>query len=170
MRKQSILRLKWSQVDLRTGCIRLAAQDVKQERAMVIPMTARVLEALQAIPRTGLTWVFLSEVPPKEGEQPKPRNDISKMFQRAITKAGMPDLWFHDLRRSFVTKARRSGIAESVVMRLSGHKTHAVFERYNIIAEDDLQEAIRQLDQGVGGANTVEPPAEELPASESLSS
>ncbi len=97
---------------------------------MVIPMTARVLEALRAIPRwLGVEWVFLSTVPPKEVEQPKSWNDIGWMFHRAATKAGLPDLWFHDLRRSFVTRARRNGIPESVVMQAVGAitRTHATF-------------------------------------------
>ena len=65
------------------------------------------------------------------------------MFRRAGKGAEIDGLWFHDLRRSFVTKARRQGIPESVVMRLSGHKTRAVFDRYNIVSEDDIKEAAR---------------------------
>jgi hypothetical protein len=54
------------------------------------------------------------------------------------------------LRRSFVTKARRMGIVESVVMRMSGHKTRAVFDRYNIVSQDDLRDAVRRLDGNHG--------------------
>jgi len=37
---------------------------------------------------------------------------------------------------------------ESVVMRMSGHKTRSVFERYNVVEEDDLREATRKLEAG----------------------
>jgi integrase len=47
--------------------------------------------------------------------------------------AGLRGLWFHDLRRSFITRARRVGVPESVVMKMSGHRTRAVFERYNVV-------------------------------------
>jgi integrase len=58
-------------------------------------------------------------------------------------------VWFHDLRRSFVTNARRRGVPESVVMRMSGHRTRAVFDRYNIIEEDDLRDAVKRIEAGI---------------------
>ena len=74
------------------------------------------------------------------------------MFKRACKGAGVPcggkdGLWFHDLRRSFVTRARRAGVPESVVMRMSGHRTREVFDRYNIVAEDDLRAGLALLER-----------------------
>jgi hypothetical protein len=41
--------------------------------------------------------------------------------------------------------ARRSGLPESVVALFPGHRTAAVFNRYNIVEEQDLQAAVRVL-------------------------
>ena len=43
------------------------------------------------------------------------------------------------LRRSVVTNARRRGVAESVVMKMSGHKTRAVCDRYNVVDYADVR-------------------------------
>ena len=67
--------------------------------------------------------------------------DIRKPFRRAVVATGLEGLWFHDLRRSFITRARRVGVPESVVMRMSGHRTRAVFERYNVVDTQDLRVA-----------------------------
>jgi hypothetical protein len=52
------------------------------------------------------------------------------------------------LRRGFVTNGRRRGVAESVVMRMSGHRTRSVFDRYNVIEDEDLKAAVRKIETG----------------------
>jgi site-specific recombinase XerD len=54
---------------------------------------------------------------------------------------------FHDLRHTFVTNARRSGIDYFHIMAITGHKAMAVFRRYNTMDEDeaDLQQAMSQI-------------------------
>jgi len=141
MRKREVLDLRWEQLDLREGVIRLLPQDTKAEDARIIYLAPRALEAVRRIPRRlGNAYVFLN---PQTGE---PWVDVRKQFLSACRAAKLSGVWFHDLRRSFVTNARRYGVAESVVMRMSGHKTRAVFERYNVVAEEDLRDAVARIE------------------------
>jgi integrase len=103
-----------------------------------------VREALEAQPRHITSdWVFIKR------ETEAPWQDIRKVFHGACAAAKLKDVWFHDLRRSFVTNARRRGVPESVVMRMSGHRTRAVFDRYNIVEEDDMRDAVKRIEAGI---------------------
>jgi integrase len=70
---------------------------------------------------------------------------VQGAVEQAREKAGLQGVWVHDLRRSFVTLSRRSGLPESVVARFSGHRTAAVFKRYNNVEEQDLKAAVQVL-------------------------
>ena len=55
-------------------------------------------------------------------------------------------LIFHDLRRSAARNARASGVAEGVIMKMGGWKTRSVFDRYAIVAESDMADAIERVE------------------------
>jgi integrase len=56
-------------------------------------------------------------------------------------------LLFHDLRRSGVRNLIRVGVQQKVAMTISGHKTAAVFQRYNIVDERDIMDAGHKLNE-----------------------
>jgi hypothetical protein len=50
----------------------------------------------------------------------------------------------------------RAGIPEVVCMKISGHKTRAVFDRYNIVSDRDLADAAKKLELSYRQANVAE--------------
>lgn len=94
-------------------------------------------------------WVFFRMVAEERGgdKKPQPILKFNKAWSNACVAAGCPGRIPHDLRRTAVRNMVRAGIPERVSMKLTGHKTRSVFERYNIVSDGDLADAAARLDQ-----------------------
>ena len=73
--------------------------------------------------------------------------DFRKAWSNLTVAAGQKDLIVHDLRRSGPRQLRRAGVPESVVQKIGGWKTAAMFKRYAIVSSADQKAAIEKLEQ-----------------------
>lgn len=71
---------------------------------------------------------------------------FDRQWKAALTEAGIVagrhGRVFHDLRRTAVRNMRRAGVAQDVIMKIAGMKTDAIFRRYNIVDDRDVEEAL----------------------------
>jgi integrase len=123
-----ILRLRWSQVNLNSRTVYLEPGTTKNDQPRTIPLTGELYETLK---------------------MQKEKRDLT--FPHC---AGIESKLFHDLRRTAVRNMVRAGVPERVAMVISGHKTRSVFDRYNIVAERDLHDAARRLENHLGNSTT----------------
>jgi integrase len=154
MRAGEIRSLRWDQVDLKAGTIRLKSTDTKIDEGRVIPLNQALTSTLKTATRyVRCPWVFVNPVKVDAWQENpalvNPRyhaTSITHAFERACHKAGVTHATFHDLRHTLVTNARRAGIDYFRIMAITGYKTMSVFKRYHTIDRDDLQQTMRQLD------------------------
>ena len=55
-------------------------------------------------------------------------------------------LIFHDLRRTAARNLRRAGVAEGVIQKIGGWRTRSVFDRYAIVTQTDIADAMNKLE------------------------
>lgn len=152
-----VLPLEWRQIDFEAGEIRLDAGTTKNDDGRVFRMTAELRTTLRAqlaeherLKKAGQIepWVFFRMVAEGRGgpEKPKQIRSLTKAWRVACRAAGCPGRIPHDLRRTAVRNLVRAGVPERVAMKLTGHKTPSVFNRYNITSPADFEDAVRRLD------------------------
>lgn len=73
-------------------------------------------------------------------------HDFRGIWGRVCKEAECEGPRFHDLRRSAARNARASGVSEGVTMKMGGSKTRSVFERYAIVTESDMADAIERVE------------------------
>jgi integrase len=150
-RKDEIMGLTWDRVDLKEGVVRLDPGETKNEEGRTLYLAGELTEEMRKLfvnRHLGCPFVFH-----RNGQ---PIRDFRGSWDAACIKAGLCDVkkddegrpivikdkkgneevvkvptkMFHDFRRTAIRNMVRAGVPERVAMKVSGHKTRSVFDRY----------------------------------------
>ncbi len=137
-RLEEIAGLQWSQIDRNLGIVRLEPGETKNDEGRTVYLDDELKEIFdkqwedRKAAKKLIPYVFLNH----KGDDRLKR--FYKTWKKACFDAGIGVKIFHDFRRTAVRTMVRSGIPERVAMMVSGHKTRSVFDRYNIVNDQDL--------------------------------
>jgi integrase len=136
MRQGEILNLTWGQVDLKEGFIRLNPEHTKTNDGRFVPLTGELVEMFKAMPR-GMPGMRVFTY------QGKSVSCIKKSFVTACKRAGIENFCFHNLRHTAINNWRLAGNDYFRIMAATGHKTLAVFKRYNTVSKEELRGLVK---------------------------
>ena len=168
-RKGEIISVRWADVDRDSGAIRLRPENSKNGKGRTVILEGDLATLIERrwqarlVSRNGeahITDILFH----RDGE---PVGDFRKAWTTACFEAGLVEVvldendqpvlddhgkvkkrhskLFHDLRRTAVRNMTRAGVRESVAMAITGHRTRSMFDRYNIVSEDDLRIAAQKM-------------------------
>jgi integrase len=153
MRRTKITSLTWNKVDLKNRIIQLDADITKTNESRKVPICNELLKVLLALP-TRIKSTNDNENKKHLFQYHGNRiTNFAKALKHACEKADIlygrfteKGFIFHDLRHTFNTNMRKSGVQESVIMNITGHRTRAMFDRYNTIDQEDTRNAVNTLE------------------------
>ena len=164
--QSEVLPLERRHLDLTAGTVRLDPGMTKNDdgREVYLPADLKVhlaaqVERVRDLERKlGRVIPFL--FPHLSGRHAgKRRRDFRKVWLTACVKAGLAERvqlaagkvrikahrLRHDFRRTAVRNMVNAGVPERVAMKVTGHRTRAVFDRYHIVSPTDLQDVAAKL-------------------------
>jgi integrase len=166
-RRGELLRMRAREVDLIARTLRLEPGTTKNRDGREVTMTETIyrLMCVLLVGKNPDDFVFTR----KNGT---PVRDIRKTWWASCIRAGVgkmvcgdcsspvigpkcdtcksgnlkyQGLIFHDLRRTAARNLRRAGVAEGVIQKIGGWRTRSVFERYAIVSQADIVDAMKML-------------------------
>jgi len=137
-RRGEMTTLEWR--DVEETAIRLRPEVSKNKAGRILPLSGELLDIIErARTRRRLDCPSVFH---RDGHQV---GDFRFSWDKATAKAGLGKVLVHDLRRCAVRNLVRSGVSERTAMAITGHKTRNIFDRYDIVSEADLQQAVTKV-------------------------
>lgn len=140
LRKENILSLTWSQVDLFRRLITI--EHTKNNERLSVPLNETLMslfKQLSKVRHIKSPHVFSKP----DGSRCR---FIHNEFRKAVKKADLTDFRFHDLRHCFASALVQKGVDLYQVQRLLGHKSNAMSQRYSHLFPEHLRGAVSKLD------------------------
>ncbi|MGI4718195.1 MAG: site-specific integrase [Janthinobacterium lividum] len=129
MRRSELLSVRWENVDLERCSIYL--EKTKNGLSRTVPLSPRAIQVLRSMPQATTGPVFTLAA-----------SSVTQAFQRAVERAGIHHVRFHDLRHEATSRLFERGLNVIEVARITGHVTLSMLDRYTHL---DVQGLVQKL-------------------------
>jgi integrase len=137
-RRQNMLSMRWSDVDLQLGCVFFA--DTKNGEAQRIPLITQAVEILTEMRKSAKSnWVF-----PSDDSKSGHIEDFHRPWYALLERAEIENFRFHDLRRTYGSYQAIMGAGDFILGKALGDKTLAAVRVYARLTMDPIRDSIQR--------------------------
>ena len=140
-RRNEILTLRWEDVDLEAGELRLRDAKTGARQVALSPAARRVLTALPRLPDN--PWVIAGS---RAGRR---LANLNAQWVVVRKRAGLEDVRIHDLRHSFASRALALGESLTMIGKLLGHRQVQTTARYAHLAQESVKTSAARVAQSI---------------------
>ena len=162
LRRGELLGLKWEDIDLERGDLRVRRQ-VSRINGEVVEAPLKTKNAYRTLPLAEDTVGVLKEQRKKVGNSPwvfpSPNggpispDSVLHMLHRVLKRAGLPKVRFHDLRHTFATLALQNGVDVKTVSGMLGHFSAGfTLDTYAHITSAAQRQAAKTMENVLSGS------------------
>ena len=162
LRRGELLGLKWEDIDLERGDLRVRRQ-VSRINGEVVEAPLKTKNAYRTLPLAEDTVSVLKEQRRKVGNSPwvfpSPNggpispDSVLHMLHRVLKRAGLPKVRFHDLRHTFATLALQNGVDVKTVSGMLGHFSAGfTLDTYAHITSAAQRQAAKTMENVLSGS------------------
>jgi integrase len=139
LRRSNLLSMRWTELDLERGTLMIPAEKIKNKTSLTLPLVDEAVQVLRArrriVPQESV-WIFPGQSAGRHLIDPE---CAWNTFRK---RAGVPDLHFHDLRRSLGSWQAASGVPLLTISKSLGHKSIASTQIYSRLNLEPIKQAV----------------------------
>jgi integrase len=135
-RRENCLSMRWDELDLDGGAWRIPGKKFKTGQPQTIHLPAVAVEILKRRVDNRSPFVFPGTG--KSGHICEPK----KAWRTILERAGLKDLWIHDLRRSLGSWMAATGANLSTIGKSLGHQQVSTTQRYARLNLDSVKAGV----------------------------
>jgi integrase len=142
MRRGEMFKLRWSEVSIERGDLRVLGDTTKSGDERVIPLNAQALAVLRELREEKAATQSLVFV---NADTDGAFTTLKRSWASLVKLAQVADFTLHDCRHDFASRLVQAGVALAVVRDLLGHSSITLTERYAHLAPHQAASAVAKL-------------------------
>lgn len=149
LRQSNVVKLEWSQVDLARKVCWIHPDQAKARRAIHVPLNSSAMDVLLRQVGKHPERVFTYKGKPIVWAN-------TRGWREALTRAGIEDFRWHDLRHTWASWLAQQGTPMNVLQELGGWECESMVRKYAHLAPPQLIEHSERIANLLNGTNMAQ--------------